>query len=257
MSKLIDMLIRKNQSPAPFGFRSARSGESANRLILIAAVDSGNGDVSPEVVKGAHAGLIRSAEGRLTAKAVQTAAKVLDAACWGIADNPDKPISLPSGCDFVLLSTSARPSAAPEDDNVGRLLEVESSMDDGLLRAVNELPVDGVVVTDSLTDTVELNWHELMIFRHVTRVFSVPVIVPVPAGITAGDLKALWDAGVDGILADAAEANIGELRAAIDQLPARSEGRKKRPSAIVPRLGLAPEPTRPAPEPDEEEEEDE
>ncbi len=255
MSKLIDLLTRKNQSPAPFGFRSARTEAAANRLILIASVSAGSEEAETSV-KGAHAVLVRSSEGKLTAKAAQAAGKSLDGVPWGIADNVDKPVNLPSACDFVLMSTSARPAAAPKDENVGRLLEIESSMDDGLLRAVNELPVDAVVATDSLTFTTELNWHQLMIFRHLTHIFSVPVIVPVPAGISAEDLKSLWDAGVDGVLADAAEANISDLRAAIDQLPARTEGRKKRP-AIVPRLGLTPETARPAPEPDEEEEEDE
>ena len=256
MSKLIDMLTRKNQSPAPFGFRSSRTDAAVNRLVLIASVITGDGEVPAERSKDAHAVLIRAAEGKLTAKAAQTAAKSTEAAVWGIADNAEKPVSLPSGCDFVLLSASSRPVLAPKDDTVGRVLEIESSMDDGLLRAVNDLPVDAVVVTDSISTPEDLNWHQLMIFRHLTHLFSLPLIVPVPAGITADDLKMLWDAGVDGVLADAMETDISGLRAAIDQLPARSEGRKKRSPGIVPRLGLTPEQAQPAPEPDEEEEED-
>ena len=68
-------------------------------------------------------------------------------------------------------------------------------------------------------------WHHLMLFQRLANLLSKPLLVPVPLNITAGELKALWEAGVDGVVVEAgAEPPAGglkELRQAIGKLTFR------------------------------------
>ena len=101
-----------------------------------------------------------------------------------------------AGCDFVVIPAAGRIATTPQEEKVGRILQVESSMDDGLLRAANDLPVDAVLVTDTFEGSGPLVWHQLMIFQHLARLISKPLIVSIPADVNGEELKALWEAGV-------------------------------------------------------------
>jgi hypothetical protein len=165
--------------------------------------------------------------------------------------------ALEAGADFLVFPASSRVFAAPDEKGPGRILQVESSMDDSLLRAVNSLPVDAVMVTDSFTGGA-LAWHELMIFQHLANMFAKPLIVNLPADTTADELKALWEAGVDGVVVDAAAMKAGgirELQKNIAKLPPRSARKQGKRDVTLGRAGNG-ESHQPPPD-EEEEEEDE
>lgn len=116
-------------------------------------------------------------------------------------------------------------------------------------------PVDAVLLADGL-ESGPLLWHQLMIFQHLADLFNKPLIITAPADLSAGELKALWEAGVDGILVAADLDKIGffkDLRLAIDALPSR-KGRKGGAMRVV--LPRATAEGQPATPPDEEEEEE-
>ncbi len=97
-----------------------------------------------------------------------------------------------------------------------------------------------------------------MIFQHLADLFPKPLIIPAPADLTPGELKALWDAGVDGILVAVEAAKAGgfkELRQAIDALPPRAGRKGGALRVVLPRAAAEGQP--PAPPDEEEEEEDE
>ena len=102
----------------------------------------------------------------------------------------------------MVFSPTSRIPDLPQDEKIGKILQVESSMDDGLLRAVNDLPADAVLVTDTLDNNETLTMHRLMIYRHLANFIAKPLIVPVPANITEAELKALQDAEIDGVMAE-------------------------------------------------------
>jgi hypothetical protein len=143
----------------------------------------------------------------------------------------------------------------PQDEKTGKLLQVESSMDDGLLRAVNDLPADAVLLTDTFDESGALVWHQLMIYRHLTAFISKPLLVSVPATISEVELKALWDAGIDGVVVDAESgADLKELHQMAGKLPPRAAPKRGKTDVTLPRIGRE---TNAPPPPDEEEEEDE
>jgi hypothetical protein len=259
MSQLIEKFKQASSGTGqPLGFRAARPAASVPKLLLIAGLKGALPDKAGDYIDGADAALVRLEEAP-SEKTIRKMAESLDHLPWGLylEDGSDGLIEKAgkSGLDFVVFSTAGRVGAAPRDKNVGKVLEVESAMDDGLLRAVNDLPVDAVLISDG-PDSGPLLWHQLMIFQHLANLFPKPLIVPTPMDLSAEELKALWDAGVDGILVAADVEKPGGfkgLRQAIDGLPARIGRKSGRTQVVLPRSGAE---GRPAAPPDEEEEEE-
>jgi len=262
MSRLIDEFNKATQTAAPpMGFRAARSTVAAVRMPLVASLEIGANENPSDCTESASAVLLRPGKKRPTVKIVQAMVKNLPDIPWGIYlddDGDEKGASLEGeGCDFVVFSASGRISVTPQEEEIGRILQVESSMDDGLLRAVNDLPVDAVLVADTFEGSGTLVWHQLMIFQHLARLISKPLIVPVPANVSGEELNALWEAGVDGLVVEVDATSTGglqELRRAIDKLPPRSQLKRDRMEALLPRTGVESSVALP---PDEEEEEEE
>ncbi len=260
MSRLINDLLKTNQAGSqPMGFRAARQAATTGRITLIADLKIGAAVSSTELTEGAAAVLFRPGDSRPTAKAIRAAADNLPDIPWGmyLGDTSDvkKASPVAAGCDFIVFPVSVPVSTTPKEKKLGRILQVESSMDDGLLRAVNDLPVDAVLIGDITGEDNLLEWHRLMIFRHLTHLISKPLIVPAPADIGEEELNALCEAGIDGILVEVDAGKAGglkELRQVIDKLPPRSPHIRDKMSPLLPKAGVD---TGTAVPPDEEEEE--
>jgi hypothetical protein len=258
MSRLIEKFHEASRVAAPMGFRTARTAAAAPKILLIASLEAGTLEKRADYLDAADGVLIRFTGTALTAKAVQKIAASLPDIPWGLylGDDDTKKAAVEAGTDFVLFPIDSQVGDMPKDDKTGKILQVESSLDDGLLRAVNDLPVDAVLVADVFEGEVSLIWHQLMIFQHLANLLSKPLIVPAPINISEKELKALWEAGVDGIIVEvdkAGAAGLKELRQAIDKLPPRLGRKRGKVSVVLPRTGGE----APAPPPDEEEEEDE
>jgi hypothetical protein len=227
-------------------------------MLLIAFLEYGDADDPSALVEGADAVLLYG-KTRPPLKTLPKMLEPLNEIPWGVypADDDTETAELArAGCDFMLLTASGQIAAAPQDEKVGKILLAESSLDDGLIRAINDLPVDAALVADTLADGGPVLWHHLMIFQHIANLLSVPLIAQVPADITDEDLKAIYEADVEGILVEVDTAKAGalkELRQAIDKLPPRSARKRDKLEAMLPRTA---EESRPAP-PEEEEEEEE
>ena len=150
-----------------------------------------------------------------------------------------------AGCDFVVFSPTARITDLP-DEKTGKIVQVDSSMDDGLLRAINDMPADAVLVTDTLDSNETLTLHQLLMV--------VAPTVPVPASITQAELKALQDAEIDGVMAEMDGESLKNLRKTVSKLPPRSAKKRDKGGVLLPRTGGE---SATMPPPDEEEEEEE
>ncbi len=258
MSQLIEKFQRASSGAAPLGFRSVRSSEPVPRLLLIAGLLNTLPDNPVDYIAGADAVMVRM-DGAPDEKAIRKFTESLGQIPWGLylEDDSDGLIEKAGelGLDFVVFSTAGRVGAPPRDKNVGKVLEVESAMDDGLLRTINNLPLDAVLVSDS-PGSGPLLWHQLMIFQHLANLSPKPLIIPIPIDSSADELKALWEAGVDGVLvvADIKKPDgLKPLRETIDGLPPRTAHKSGQAHALLPRTTGEARPA--APLPDEEEEE--
>ena len=262
MSRLIDELNRVARVTAqPMGFGAFRAASSGSRILLIASLaQSRDTNRLAEDVEGADAVLLRLAKSALSAQVLQKIAESLPDIPWGgwLEDINAKKTGLliKAGCDFTVFTADNQMVDTPQDDKVGRILQVESSLGDGLLRAINDLPVDAVLSGNTREVGESMAWHHLMLFQRLANLLTKPLLVSVSSNITASELKKLWEAGVDGLVVEVDTSITGglkELRRAIDKLPPRSQQKRDRMEALLPRTSGE---SRTATPPDEEEEEE-
>lgn len=141
-----------------------------------------------------------------------------------------------SGCDFVVFDLKT-PFEVVAGEGVGRVLKVEPSLDPGLVRAINALPlpVDGVLVNikDSLL-TVEL----LLTCQRFADLLDKPLLLYLDSLVSGNELKSLSEVGVEGLVLSAGlpADTSAKLRKLINGLP-RVTKRNTRGSALIPQLG--------------------
>ncbi len=258
MSRLIDKLKKLSQTaPSPMGFRTSRPAEAGSPLLIIGRTVLKTTVSAAKSNTGADAVLVYTDKSELTALNVQKTAKAFGDIPWGVylEESGEAAAALvEAGCDFVVFSPIARITDLPQDEKIGKIVQVDSSMEDGLLRAINDLPADAVLVTDTFEGNETLTIHQLMIYRHLANFITKPLIVPVAANITEAELKALQDAEIDGVMVEVDGESLKELRETIGKLPPRSVKKRDKAGVLLPRTTgesatIAP--------PDEEEEEDE
>jgi hypothetical protein len=254
MSKLIDILHKLAQAaPSPMGFRTSKPTEAVNKILIIGrmAVNSApptKGNIAADAV-------LVYADAEATAQNVQKTAKALGDIPWGIyleESGVGTAALIEAGADFVVFSPSSFIPDLPENEKTGKILQADSSMDDGLLRTVNDLPADALLITDTFEDNKTLTMHQLMIYRHLANFVAKPLIVPVPTDITLAELKALQDAEIDAVIAEIDGDGLKELRKTISKLPPRAAKKPDKGGVILPRMSAGA--AKPA---EEEEEEDE
>lgn len=257
MSRLLDKIKKQTEAPAfQMGFRRTLPEAPKPTILLIARAAIGESGSSLKNIEGADAVLLDACGTSLTAKNLPKIVKPLGNIPWGIAveESNDTGEALDnSGCDFVVLTPASPVGAAPKNEKTGKIMQVESSMDDGLLRALNDLPVDAVLTADSFDEDGGMSYHHLMILRYMALLIRKPLLVPVPAGVTKEELKALWDSGVEAVVVPvdcAKDETLKELREVAATLPPRVSNKV---DVFLPRAAAR----QPEPEPPDEEEEEE
>ena len=264
MSKLIDKLNQVSQAvPQPVGFRTTRAVSPKPRMLLVASLAQANVENLADYVAGADAGLFHVSESRSGARTLQKISQVVPDIPWGGwlrgSGRGEIKQMVKVGCDFVVFPAANTSLAVFQGDEPGKILEVESSLSEGLVRAINELPVNAVLIASERREGYFLTWHHLMLFQRFADLLTKPLLVSIPSGVTASELQALWQAGVDGVVVEVgvgqAAERLKELRQLIDKLVPPSPRKPGKAKALLPYIGR--EPSAPTEEEEEEEEEEE
>jgi hypothetical protein len=139
-----------------------------------------------------------------------------------------------AGCDFVVLDRQV-PAGTLEQDDVGKLLAVDSSFDYTLVRGINSLDVEAVLV-DAVVQS-SLTVEGVLLFRRFSSLLSKPVVARLAAPVSAGDVVALWKAGVDALVVPPGqdESVYAGLREAVDELPRGAREKRRRWDVVLPR----------------------
>jgi hypothetical protein len=262
MSQLIDKLNRVAQATSqPMGFGAARTAKSESRIILIASLTFGDTSRLADGADSADAVLLRLAKSRLATDDIKKIAGALPDMPWGgyLEDADTKKVAtmIKAGCDFLVFTAATPVTATPQEEKVGKVLQVESTLDDGSTRAINDLAVDAVLITDAYPADGSIAWHNLIKVQRLANLLTKPLIVPIPLNVSDSELKAIWEAGVDGVIvaADTGKPEeLEELRRAISKLPPRSARKRGKAEALLPRVSG--DEAKATPEEDEEEEEE-
>lgn len=261
MSQLIDKLNQISKLVSqPMGFRTVQSVSLKPQMLLIASLTQTETVASlADYVAGADAVLLHITKSN--SAALQKIAQSLPDITWGgwLGDIGKKGIgtSLKTDCDFVVFPVASKVLATPQDDKVGKILQVASSLSEGLLKAVNELPVDAVLTADEQVGG-SLTWHHLMFFQRFANLLTKPLLVSIPLNITASELKSLWAVGVAGMVVEVSTlqpmGRVKELRQIIDTLTPLPPRKRRKMEVLLPHIG---EETGTVTDTEEEEEEEE
>src|SRR4030042_6970082 len=143
MSKLIDILRKLSQAaPPPMGFRTSQPVETGSKILIIGRMKASG--IPPTISNTATDSVLIHTDGsESTVQNIQKTTKALGDIPWGVyleESGGGLARLIEAGCDFVVFSPSSLIPDLPPDEKIGKILQVDSSMDDGLLRAVNDLP---------------------------------------------------------------------------------------------------------------------
>lgn len=248
MSKFIDKLNRLQSVSTPMGFGRAHSAPTP-KMLLIASLPAGEPKNPAEKAGGADAGLLPFA-GRGSVKSIQEAGKACPDIPWGAwlrtHERIDSAALKEAGVDFAIVSPD---SPLDTGQDIGRILEVGPDMDEGLLAAVNRISLDAVLVNTG-AEKGPLTWRNLMVLRRFADIVSQPTIALVPSELSGDELKALWQAGIDGIVV---EGRVKELRELIDSLAFPMPRQRISAGALLPKISALAESEAEAEEGEEEE----
>ncbi len=250
MSRLIDKLDRLNKAASqPMGFRATRDDLAGSTIILVASIDIGPSDEIRNCVAGADALFLQAAGSSLPVKSVGAIVKSLSGIPCGIRVEDTGKAKMDgyiqAGCDFLVFSAESPIGRLPRNEKIGKLLLLDPSIDDSLVRSINNLPVDAVITTDLSRPGDVITWHHLMAVQRLALLLTKPVLIPVSSGISPGELEAIREAGIDGILVEASTSRPGrieEIRQIITQLPPPSAKKHGKSDVLLPRNSGTPEP---------------
>ncbi len=226
MSKFIEKLNQVSQAvPRSMGFR-AKSVSGQPKILIVASVAQNNVKDLAECVAGADAGLLRISDLSSGINRLQEMRQIVDDIPWGgwLRDmgkaGTEQTVKI--DCDFLVFTAANTSLAILQEDEVGKILEVEASLNEGLVRTLDELPVDAVLIAGEQIGGDFLTWHHLMIFQRFASLLTKPLLTSVPSNITDSEFQVLWKAGVDGVIVEVGgnqpKERIKELRQTIDKL---------------------------------------
>jgi hypothetical protein len=241
MSRFINNLRQASKAVSPpMGFRAAETA-SKPRMLLIAHLPQADINHLAGYVAGADAGLISITKPGSGAKILKDVSQLVPGIPWGgwlgSASRGGINKLVVAGCDFVVFPPDAS-LAILDEAKVGKILAMEALLDEGLIKAVNELPADAVFITGGQERLPSLTWHHLMLFRRFVDLLSKPLLVPMPSDIAANELQALWDAGVDGVVVEVVSGQpvetVNGLSLMIDGLTLPVKRKRRQPAALLP-----------------------
>ena len=264
MSRLIEKLTQVSKdAPQPIGFRVAHPVSSKPPMLLVASLTQIENVDNPTVsITGADAVLLHSAKGSPGASTLQKISRSLPDIPWGswLEDTSKKRMEMIAkfGGDFVVFPTASTVLAADPEDKMGKILQVQSSINEGLLKAVNDLPVDAVLAVPEPESEHSLTWHRLMTFQRLVNILAKPLLAPTPPNVTDNELKALWEIGVDGVVVEVnarqPTAKLEELRQTINGFASLPPRKRRKAEALIPHISGEPDMATDTEEEDDEEE---
>ena len=236
MSKFIDRLQQVLiPPPQSMGFKTAKSEQARPRIQLVVNVTGGNLK-SPVKELGKADALV------LPISAVDIDNMI--SGRWLIkGDSEEVEKAIKSGADFIILPANGE--VLPPDKKIGKILQIEAAITDVLLRTVNELSIDAVLLTEEKEKGLALTWKRVMLIQRFSSLLNKPLLIEVLSGVTDIELQIIWEAGASGVIvtADVEQAAVitPNLRKVIDKLSFPAKRKREKSLAIVPHIENKPE----------------
>lgn len=258
MSKFVDKLARLSRAGGPaMGFRHSPATQSPSMLLVVEIPGSDVSSTKDVVAVGVDALVVSIDSLKEHTTGLKGVAKMAGDTAWGVHISKlaaqDVAALRDLGCDFLIIDALATPAAILFEKDLGKILRVNAQWGDGLLRALDQVALDALLLDTDDGDAPGLSLHRLLQWQRLASLGHKPLLMGVSQALAKADLQTLHSIGVEGILhkheAGTSIEPLQQARRAIDALPAY-RGRS-RAMALLPRIETASL----AEEEDEEEEE--
>ena len=236
MSKFIEKLQQVLTPPVQsMGFSHTKSEQARPKIQLVVSINGGKAKAQIKEAAGVDALVVSGTS--------ISAGETITGMRLAKGDTEEVEKAAKTGADFVILPVSGEVSAP--DKKLGKIIQLEDSISDIMLKAVSDLPLDAVLLTEDLGNSLALTWKRLMLIRRFAGLSGKPLLVEVLPTVTETELQLIWDAGVSGVIvktdAEQAEAVTANLRKIIEKLTFPSKRKNEKNMAIVPGVSVTPE----------------
>ena len=260
MSKLLDRLDRITRgAPQALGFTAAASRGTIPQMALLARVTTPRQSDIAALADAQVDAFILTDE----ASNLDQAIKPLKDRIWGARVERLEHAQMESykkkGSDFMVFGIDGTLVDTLEEGEVARVLRIPPNLEESVLRGLEDLPVDAVLLQQP-GDSEPLTLTHLLAISNVRSSISRYLLLEWDAELTARDLEHLRDLGVDGIVLDTTEVGADTfktVRQRIDAMPKRKPRGEQKPDAVLPRFGGLPNTVRHREEEEEDEDEEE
>ena len=225
------------EAPASIGFGQASGREDAStEVVLVARVLTEDLAKNPRLAE-ANVDAFLLAPKSARDSTLGPSAKALGGRIWGVRlakfSGAQVRTLLKKGCDFIVFERTETEAEVLNEDAVGTVVTLGSELAEEAIRATTELPLDAALFSPAQR-TLPLTIENLIDIQRVLGLMDKPFIVEAPLGLGQGDLEALRNLGIAGLIVDMdSVGKIAELRGKIDGLPRRRR-RGGRRNAILP-----------------------
>ena len=238
MSKLVSRIEKISRgSPAPIGFGAASRAARTPAIALV-------GILSRNILEDAERLASLDADGALidgeaSDEDLAALTEALGSTPWGVktADLDDKTADglVQKGCDFFLIDAANASVESAKDDRADLILSIPADASDGFLRALEDLPIGATFI--SLNANGPLTLQSLIDVASMRTMFDKYLLVQAPSDLSAKELEALRDVGVDAVVVDvgsASEESLKTMKQRLLELPRQRKPRSERASAVIP-----------------------
>jgi hypothetical protein len=240
MSRLIKKLNGVRQpEPRPMGFMLSSVSQDKSRIQIIASLKADLLEKAAESLASTD-GVLIEASASADIKAAEKYCQAENSLPAGIhlKENGEKSAkkAQDSVCDFIVFNTAA-PISLIRNEKIGRILELDLNLSEGMLKATSDLPVDAVLVQPQLEES-PFTIQNLMLVQRAASLVNKPILVYVSVGINPDELQSLWDIGICGVVIEVTDeksfSNLFEIRQMIDNLKPPAFRKKPKLTAVVP-----------------------
>ena len=240
MSKFVDKLHNLSKSSvSPIGFHAAASEPKSSAMLLVAGLSGVDAREAENITNSnVDAGLILNQDFKLGS--LKQTAKTMGNVPLGvfIKGMAEKKVNklIGSGCDFVVFDMKISATALQEE-KIGKFLLIEPSLEQGLVRAINRLDIDGVFINRAREPFITVEY--LLVCQRFSDLLNKSLVVTLPSLITSVELSNLWEAGIDGLVVPPEQPieAFAELRRMIDNLPKGVKRQRGRVGVVLPHYG--------------------
>lgn len=225
MSRLIKQLRQVSESIAPtLGFKTATTTPTRLMLIIAALPKSDTSQIAKITEAEVDAILVNSQDLEGDLQTLRQIPSIIKNTPWGVwsetmTDEGIKELGNIGG-DFLIFVASRAPATLVGEE-IGKIINLSPPLDDGLIRTIDQLPIDALLL-DFRGKGGSITVSHLMDCQQLTGSTRKPVMVAVDQWLGDKELKAFWEAGVNGMVVeveDESQAELMRLRQAISALP--------------------------------------